>query len=106
MDRGVQTANELNDESTTLLNRSDASYGAVEANGNSAPAPMPDDYLNRPQVMLLAYCRMVDPVAFFCIVPFINQMIFDLDEYPEADIGFYSGLIVRYPSLMVAMMLT
>lgn len=49
---------------------------------------------NKTQVILLSCCRMVDPIAFFCIVPFVNQMIYDTGEIPQEDVGFYSGLIV------------
>jgi hypothetical protein len=53
---------------------------------------------NKGQVILLSCVRMIDPIAFFCIVPFVNQMIFDAGAIAEEDVGFYSGLIVRSPS--------
>jgi hypothetical protein len=62
---------------------------------------------NKTQVIILACVRMVDPIAFFCIVPFVNQMIFDTGKVPEQDVGFYSGLIVRrHPRAVVASSLT
>lgn len=36
---------------------------------------------------------MIEPIAFFGIFPFINKMIEEMGV-EEADVGFYSGLIV------------
>lgn len=61
-----------------------------------------DRPLKRAQVFLLCYCRMVEPLAFFSIFPYINKMIKDTGGVREQDVGFYSGLIVSsafsYPS--------
>lgn len=46
------------------------------------------------QIMLLCYARLVEPIAFFSIFPFINQMIQEVGDVAEEDVGFYSGLIV------------
>lgn len=46
------------------------------------------------QIMLLCYARLVEPIAFFSIFPFINQMIQEVGGVEEEDVGFYSGLIV------------
>lgn len=46
------------------------------------------------QVMILCYARLVEPIAFFSIFPFINQMILEVGGVREEDVGFYSGLIV------------
>jgi hypothetical protein len=54
-----------------------------------------DTPLPKIQIFLLCFARFIEPVAFFCIFPFINQMIFDTGEVAETDVGFYSGLIVR-----------
>ncbi|KAF2456552.1 major facilitator superfamily domain-containing protein [Lineolata rhizophorae] len=45
------------------------------------------------QIMLLCYARVVEPVAFFCILPFVNEMIWETGGLDEADVGFYTGLI-------------
>lgn len=45
------------------------------------------------QIIVLCYARMVEPIAFFSIFPFVNKMIFDTGV-AEEDVGFYSGLIV------------
>lgn len=46
------------------------------------------------QVLLCCYCVLTTPIAFFSIFPFINKMIQETGDMPEADVGFYSGLIV------------
>lgn len=46
------------------------------------------------QIMLLCYARLVEPIAFFSIFPFINQMIQEVGDVEEEDVGFYSGLIM------------
>ncbi|CAK40129.1 uncharacterized protein An09g01910 [Aspergillus niger] len=45
------------------------------------------------QVALLCCARAIDPLAFFTIFPFVNQMIADTASIDEADVGFYSGII-------------
>ncbi|PSK58769.1 hypothetical protein B9Z65_6784 [Elsinoe australis] len=51
------------------------------------------------QIFILCYACMVEPIAFFCIFPFLNKMIFRTATVPEADVGFYSGLIESLFSL-------
>lgn len=55
-----------------------------------------DRPLPRGQIFLLCYARLVEPIAFFSIFPFINKMIWETGglDLKEADVGFYSGLIV------------
>jgi hypothetical protein len=53
-----------------------------------------DKPLPRGQIFLLCYARLVEPIAFFAIFPFINKMIWETGDIDEADVGFYSGLIV------------
>lgn len=45
------------------------------------------------QIFLLCYARMIEPIAFFGIFPFINKMIWETGGLEESDVGFYSGLI-------------
>ncbi|KAK8101876.1 permease of the major facilitator superfamily [Apiospora kogelbergensis] len=62
-------------------------------NGNDKPLP-------RTQIFLLCYARLVEPVAFFSIFPYINDMILHVSpDIREADVGFYSGLIESLFSL-------
>jgi hypothetical protein len=46
------------------------------------------------QILLLCFARAIEPMAFFAIFPFINQMILETNDVEESDVGFYSGLIV------------
>jgi len=48
------------------------------------------------QILLLCYARMIEPIAFFGIFPFVNKMIQETGNLAEADVGFYSGLIVSF----------
>lgn len=57
------------------------------------------DEIPKTQVLLLCFVRLFEPIAFFAIFPFVNQMIFDTGEVPESDVGFYSGLIESIFSL-------
>jgi hypothetical protein len=91
------------DEVTPLLAASDA----VQANGAKEHAPLApqapehddredDTPLPKSQIFLLCYARMIEPIAFFTIFPFINQMIWETGNLEQEDVGFYSGLIVNY----------
>ncbi|KAJ7617216.1 tetracycline:hydrogen antiporter-like protein [Roridomyces roridus] len=51
------------------------------------------------QILLLCYARLIDPIAFFSIFPFINKMINEQAGIPETDVGFYAGLIESLFSL-------
>ncbi|KEY72455.1 hypothetical protein S7711_05130 [Stachybotrys chartarum IBT 7711] len=45
------------------------------------------------QILLLCSARMVEPIAFFAIFPFIAQMVQRNGHLPASAVGFYSGLI-------------
>lgn len=45
------------------------------------------------QILLLSYARMMEPIAFFSIFPFLAKMVERNGKLPESDVGFYSGLI-------------
>ncbi|AEO56067.1 hypothetical protein MYCTH_2125036 [Thermothelomyces thermophilus ATCC 42464] len=53
----------------------------------------PSKSLPRRQVLLLCFARMMEPIAFFSIFPFVAQMVQRNGRLPESDVGFYSGLI-------------
>lgn len=64
-------------------------------NGNRNGDTLEEDKpLPKLQIFLLCFARMVEPIAFFGIFPFIPQMIERTGNVEEADIGFYSGAIV------------
>jgi MFS family permease len=56
--------------------------------GEDEDAPLP-----KLQIFLLCYCSLVEPVAYFSIFPFINQMIKETGSVEEEDVGFWSGMI-------------
>lgn len=45
------------------------------------------------QLVLLCYARLMEPIAFFCIFPYIAEMVQRNGDLPDSDIGFYSGLL-------------
>lgn len=54
------------------------------------------------QIFWLCFARLVEPMAFFSIFPYINQMVKDNGHLAETDVGFYSGLIESLFSLTQA----
>ncbi|GAW19401.1 hypothetical protein ANO14919_088870 [Xylariales sp. No.14919] len=65
---------------------------AEAAKPNSKPLP-------KTQILLLCYARLLEPIAFFSIFPYINQMAQENGDLAEEDMGFYSGLIESLFSL-------
>ncbi|SPJ73070.1 related to tetracycline resistance protein (probable transport protein) [Fusarium torulosum] len=76
-------------------------YGAIGASGDgtaeaivAAPDPKPASKpMPKFQILLLCYARVMEPIAFFSIFPFIAQMVQENGHLPKTDVGFYSGLI-------------
>ena len=56
-----------------------------------------------PKRALAAVCamRLVEPLAFSHIFPYVNELIAGLGV-PSGDVGFYSGLVVRHASIFRA----
>lgn len=69
--------------------------------GTAAGADDDDDDKPLPtlQIILLCYARFVEPISFFCIFPFVNQMVQENGNVADADVGFYSGVIESLFSL-------
>ena len=91
------------DETTALLAVSETDPFISANEEVIAPETHPnevglDDDEDKPlpiaQIFLLCYARIVEPIAFFSIFPFVNKMIWETGGLDEADVGFYSGLIV------------
>jgi hypothetical protein len=80
------------DSETLEINTIGSTAAAPEDEGEDKPLPVG-------QIMLLCYARLVEPIAFFSIFPFIQQMILEVGGVKEEDVGFYSGLIVSTWSL-------
>jgi hypothetical protein len=103
-------------EQTALIFRNGSSYVASahaattqplsgDANGNDCDTDTnlrtikgDDKPLPMLQIFVLSYARLVEPLIFFSIFPFVNQLIVDVGSVAEEDVGFYSGLIVRSKS--------
>lgn len=75
-----------------ILNHEAHSHDSNGANPHHHEKPLP-----RLQIFILCYARMIEPIAFFAIFPFISKMIYETGNLEEADVGFYAGLIVRHP---------
>ncbi|KAF5002590.1 hypothetical protein FGRMN_274 [Fusarium graminum] len=82
-------------------------YGAVGTSGDGAadtitaaegPKPVSKP-MPKLQILLLCYARVIEPIAFFSIFPFIAQMVEKNGHVPRTDVGFYSGLIESLFSL-------
>lgn len=97
--KGAQDASvEASDETTPLLVvdpiaepidppvQKDTTIDGAHAEDEDAPLP-------RAQIFLLCYTRVVEPIAFFSIFPYINSMIEHVGDVEKEDVGFYSGLI-------------
>lgn len=98
--------NASDDERTPLIatangiaNPDEGVRAEVEARDQAVSRADDDRPLPWFQLTLLCLARMIDPIAFFGIFPFINQMIQDNGSLPETDVGFYSGLIESIFSL-------
>ncbi|KAE9372585.1 MFS general substrate transporter [Stipitochalara longipes BDJ] len=71
-----------------ILNHESAQNGAHPAHPAHPEKPLP-----KLQIFLLCFARLVEPVAFFGIFPFISEMIYKTGNLKQADVGFYAGLI-------------
>ncbi|XWW97854.1 hypothetical protein V2A60_005841 [Cordyceps javanica] len=57
------------------------------------------------QVTLLCYARLMEPIAFFSIFPYIAMMVQSRGDLDDADVGFYAGLIESVFSVVQALVL-
>lgn len=78
-------------ESTRLLVCGDEEdVSSRTPNLQLAPTPLP-----KAQLSALIAVRIVDPIAYQQIFPYINQLLADLRIAEPERVGFYSGLVVR-----------
>jgi hypothetical protein len=89
----VQTANGLRDHK---LKPPLADGERERANGAGDGGGDLDKALPKLQIALLCFARIIEPMAFFGIFPFVNKMIQETGDLEEEDVGFYSGLIVSF----------
>ncbi|KAH8669176.1 major facilitator superfamily domain-containing protein [Xylariales sp. PMI_506] len=90
----------MSNERTTLL-PSESTVDCVDHNSRPSAAHKDDDDepLEKTQILVLCYARLVEPVAFFAIFPFVNKMVQENGGLTEADVGYYSGVIESLFSL-------
>ncbi|KAJ9659076.1 hypothetical protein H2198_003365 [Neophaeococcomyces mojaviensis] len=84
----------FNEPSNSQTAQSPPSTPATEQSFKEDEKPLP-----KQQVLLLCLARLVEPIAFFSIFPFINQMCAKNGNLPPSDTGFWSGLIESLFSL-------
>ncbi|KAK9426693.1 putative Major facilitator superfamily domain-containing protein [Seiridium unicorne] len=80
------------DIAETLVASPTTDHGADTRSIEEKPLP-------KAQIFLLCYARLIEPIAFFSIFPYINQMLQVNADLPASDVGFYSGLIESLFSL-------
>jgi predicted MFS family arabinose efflux permease len=54
----------------------------------------------RYQILILCYASIVEPVAFFIIFPYINEMVERIGHQLPEDVGFWTGTIESLFSLV------
>ena len=95
---GGDSATNVIDETTPLLAVAAEEPSAEPIDETVHKTNSQDDESEKPlpvgQIFLLCFARFFEPIAFFSIFPYINEMIHKTGNIPEADVGFYSGLIV------------
>lgn len=90
------------EEAPIAISNDHDAIGRANSNGvaNEDVAGEDDDRpLPKLQILLLSYARFCEPLSFFCIFPYINQMIAETGDVDVEDVGFYSGLIESLFSL-------
>ncbi|KAI2732974.1 hypothetical protein DTO012A8_10103 [Penicillium roqueforti] len=106
-----EEANYVN-ETTALLGTSKTKYADARTSDTLDSSPGPDsdsddeeEPLPKLQILLLCYARVVEPLAFFSIFPYVSQMVQDNGGVADTDVGFYSGLIESMFSLTQAIVM-
>ncbi|KAJ6073169.1 hypothetical protein N7467_011254 [Penicillium canescens] len=92
------------DETTALLG-SDTRDHSPSPDGDSTDEIDEGKPLPKVQILLLCYARIIEPLAFFSIFPYVNQMIQSNGGIADTDVGFYSGLIESLFSLTQAIVM-
>lgn len=92
----------IRDGLTKIINTSNGhvagSSGALLSHGNRATEeekPFP-----RYQILILCYASIVEPVAFFIIFPYINEMVERIGHQLPENVGFWTGTIESLFSLV------
>lgn len=77
-------------ETTPLLANANDVEDASPASSNDE---FTGDEMTTGQLLLLCACRIVDPIAFFAVFPYIKAMVQENGKLPEEEVGNYTGLI-------------
>ena len=96
-------------ENTASSTEQNGTLDPSQANGHTTPKPTDtaeqdgtqEEGKKMPyvQVLILCYASLGEPIAYFAIFPFVNEMIAINGNLDEKDVGFYSGLIESLFSL-------
>ena len=78
---------------------------AVQSANHAARAKEAQATLPTIQVLLVCYARLMEPIAFFSIFPYIAMMVQTSGRLKDADVGFYAGLIESVFSVVQAFVL-
>ncbi|KAL8366962.1 hypothetical protein RB595_009145 [Gaeumannomyces hyphopodioides] len=73
-----------------------------EETAATTTAPDDDDHIPKAQVFWLCIARLVEPIAYFSIFPYISEMVKHNGGLADTDVGFYNGLIESLFSLTQA----
>lgn len=65
----------------------DAEEGSEDQDEDDTPLPMG-------QILWLCYVRLVEPIAFYSIFAFLNQMLWEIGDIGQGEVGYYAGFIV------------
>lgn len=120
MDRGAKTpalAQDSAGETTSLLNASDAvdraDTASIDSNNTpkspqtpepSSPSDAQPADEEKPfplwQILILCYASIVEPLAFFIIFPYIQEMVERIGNQLPENVGFWTGTIESLFSLV------
>lgn len=100
--------NDLHETTPLLKSTQNGHLSSDLPNGDRPPANGQHDIEEEPeskpmpyaQIILLCYTALAEPVAYFSIFPFINEMIHLVGGVEESSVGFWSGLIESLFSLV------
>src|SRR6478735_11801603 len=99
--QGVSSLDPMATETTPLFNGRTSAHASDDTDSTFAGVNHAEHGIREPdktpfpitQVLLLCYARLTEPIAFFCIFPFIAQMVKANGRLDDSDVGFYSGII-------------
>ena len=93
-------------ETTTTITTSTTSSSTTLHLYNHGPAsPSSSSLRARLQIPLLCYVRVMEPISYYSIFPYIAQMTTHNGNLPDSDIGFYTGVFESLFSAVQALVL-